>query len=156
MTDDKKFVYLPVELADQVESIGSDKVLSAVIEKYFEESMRDIKANLETLDDMVLQYKGLMSKAREEFRTASNDMVEKSYKTWEEFDAKTPVISRKVKAVCDELKPIHKSLTDLDTLINRLDFRHLERILDVVERVANMTPEAQKVMGFLIENWGGW
>ena len=150
---DKELVWLPKKLAEQVKSIESDAALNAMIDKHFTDSMSEIKAHLESLDDHVLQYKGLMAKAREAFKDASDDMVQKSYEVWEAFDEAAPSIRNKIDKVKSEVSPLAAEINQVNLELKSINTSQIERVLDLIERIGYLNDESKDMFRFLMNNF---
>jgi len=151
---DKKYVYIPASLADKVENlIDDEKMVDAAIEQYFADSMKEIRSQLESLDDFTTEYKGLMIAARKAFKTASDEAVEKSYQVWEAFDAAAPSTRKKIQEVRDELKPLKQDLGEIKTALDKIDVYRLGEILKLIRELNESTPETRSMLGFLMNNY---
>jgi len=151
----KRHVYVPAELAAKLEQTDDIAVMSAAVDEYFKNSVKEIAASLESLDNEVAIYKGLMAKARAEFRKASDEQIEQSYATWGEVDKQRPHIQAKVRALVSDLKPITDELNEINDLLNRMDLSRVERTLRLLEELRYAPGETKKMLAFLVANYKG-
>ncbi len=150
---EKRYIYVPAELAEKIEQADDIAVMGAAVDEYLKNSVKDIAGMLEDLDEQVMIYKGLMAKARSEFRKASDEQIEQSYVTWEEIDKKRPFVSKKVKALVDDLKPVTRELEEINDLLNRMDLSRIERALKLIDELSYAPAETKKMLAFLAENY---
>lgn len=150
---DKRYIYVPAELAAKIEQADDVAAMGAAVDEHFKNSVKDIAGLLESLDEEVLIYKGLMAKARAEFRKAADEQISQSYAMWEEVDKQRPSVHAKVKALVADLKPITSELKEIDDLLNRMDLSRIERTLKLINELSYAPDETKKMLAFLAVNY---
>jgi len=80
--EEREFVYVPKSLAKKIKELEDGKVKEDLILEYLDKSRKEVKANLETLEDDVIQYQGIMIKAKQTFEKAKNEQLTASYDLW--------------------------------------------------------------------------
>jgi septal ring factor EnvC (AmiA/AmiB activator) len=149
----KRYIYVPTELADKIEQADDIAVMSAAVDEYLKDSVKDIGEMLGVLDEEVQVYKGLMAKARVEFRKASQEQIEQSYATWEEVDKQRPRVQAKVKELVNDLKPLTDELNEINNLLNSMDLSRVERTLKLLNELQYAPDETKKMLVFLVANY---
>lgn len=136
--EDKELVWLPKKLATEINEIQDDKKKDLLIIKYIDESKREIQSNLESLDDDVIRYKGLMLKAKKAFEDAKNEQLKNSYELWESFDKELPKVSEKVRVLESKIAPLTSQVKELDESLNSLKSYQLKDFLDLVVKINDL------------------
>lgn len=150
---DKTYAWIPKELAERIEQYDDINQMSAAVDEYFENSSKEIASLLESLDEEVAQYKGLMAKKRAAFRKETEKQLEMSYKLWEELDEKRPWIQERVKSLAAELAPISKELERVDAQLKNLNTHRLKDAIDLVDRLSMLPERSKDMMSFLMNNY---
>lgn len=156
ITEEKDLIWLPKSLVKKIKDIEDTKTIEAEIYKYIEESKKDLRINLESLDDDVLLYKAYMIKAKNAFEAAKNEQLEASYALWEKFDTELYEVRKKVEKVKEVMNPIKQELEELKTLMNSVKTYDIEKLLEVIKTIATYLSydgDTAKVVRFLFENY---
>lgn len=152
--NDKKYINIPVALAEKIEAMSGDDVLmERAVDEYFQWSVSAIVANLESLDETVVQYKALNVKARNDFRVAALDMSKKSETVWDDWDRAMPRITSKIAKMRGELEPLKKNLDDINDVINKINTWDVERLLKTMHEVECASSGTLKIIAFLMDNY---
>ncbi len=153
---EKEYIYLPKDLVKKIKDLEDNKLIEQAIDEYFEETKRDLKVNLEEIDDRVLEYRGLMVKAKNEFKKAKEEQIEASYILWEEFDKEMPSIRTKIEALKNEISPITKELKELSIELNKVKTWEIKDLLEIVKEVSkylDYNNDTGNILKFLFENY---
>lgn len=148
--EEKELVWLPKDLAKKVESL---KDSDNFVLKYIEESKRDIKANLDSLDDEIVQYKGLMAKARSSFKEAKEDALEANYALWESFDNERKSLKAKAEQMVESLKPLTEELKKINEQLNNIHVYRFKEVIDVIDAFSNLYGDKREILEFLLKNY---
>ncbi len=156
-TEEKDLVWLPKSLVKKIKKAeeGGEDYENLVI-SYLDESNREVRNNLELLEEDVLQYRGLMVKAKQEFKKAKEEHLQASYEVWEEFDKELPSISEKVQKLTDEVKPIKEAADELKDTLNSISLYNLKELADVIEKISNYlsyNSETGKILKYLVKTY---
>ena len=149
MTNDRELVWLPAELAKQVEALNGDKPDELIL-SYIRKQEDSMQADIEAFDYVVLQYKGLCAKARQDFGKAADDITQQSYAVWEEFEKSLPSLESKVATITSALKPLESDVKAIGAAINEWDLNRIERALDIVKRINEMTDDEKSILRTMI------
>lgn len=149
--EEKDLVWLPKSLCKKIKELeDTDKFIL----DYIEESKKDIKLNIDSLDDEVLVYKGLMAKARTAFQEAKTEALEANYATWESFDKESKNISSKAIALKDSLGPLTQELEKINGLIDKVRTHRIDELISTIEKFNSLYGQNKEVFEFLLNNFG--
>ncbi len=137
MEEEKKYVYVTKSLADKIESAQSDRTKLTIIEDYIRESKNEIKSNLESLEEDVVIYKGLMIKAKEAFREVKEEQLTASYKVWEKFDEEMRSVSESVKIAKEKIIPLKKEIQEVNELLRECSTYNLKELLSIIKEISS-------------------
>ena len=155
--EDKEIVWLPKKLADKVKGYQEEgKPYENIILQYLDESKNEVKSNLETLDEDVLQYKALMVKAKNAFKEAKEEQLSQSYEIWEDFDKELVSVRSKVEEMKNTISPIKSEIEDIKKLLDGVSSWEIEKFLEVIKEVSNYLAyegDTAKILRFLFDNY---
>ena len=156
--ENKELVWLPKELAKKIQAINdpTSKLCEELIDKYLDDSRREVKSNLEALEEDVLSYRVLMVRAKNAFKEAKEEQIASSYDLWEKFEEEAPLIKDKVDTVIKELRPLKEDLHDIKELLSGINMIGIERLLEVVRAISGHVDSegnTGKMLKFLFENY---
>lgn len=155
--EEKDLVWLPKSLAEKVKQLEEGREQEKLVLTYLEESKSSLKADLETLDEDVAIYVGLMTKARQSFEKAKNEQLNSAYTTWEKFDEELGELRKKVKTVSEEVKPIKDELEQVNELLRQVHSWEINDLLKTVEALRGHLSgdrETAKILRFLYKTYG--
>lgn len=149
-TEETDYIRLPKRLIDQIKDLdNADKVIT----KYIEESKRDIKNNLDFLEDEVIAYKGSMAKTRIAFNEAKEEALAANYKIWENFEEDKKQIWNKSKEIVESLKPLTEELSKINRAIDGLNTYRLDELMKTIQAFSGLWGENKEMMEFLMKNY---
>jgi len=153
--EEKEFVWLPKSIAKKLKDIEKpESALSAeIINEYIKDVKTSMRVEVESLDEDVQIFKGLMIQARQRFEDAKNAQLEASYKLWEDFEAKLPGLEEKVDIAIRKLKPLEIKCNELSEIMQKIDSFKIERLAEAIAKLSTLYEENQKMVNFLICNY---
>lgn len=152
--EEKDLVWLPKSLAADIKALESPYQMQALIAEYIEESKRDVKLNLENLDDSLITYKAQMISARNKFEEAKNKELDANYAMWEKFEEERPKIQEKVKSLIAELQPLKDELNGLKKALEGIHTYDIEKLVELVKAINyNFHGETGEILKFLFNNY---
>lgn len=160
--DGKELIWVEKEFAERYKVLESDKskneqrckALDEYISKVSESSRSDFKANLETLEEDVAIYTGLMLKVKQAFGKAKDEALEASYALWEEFDKERPVVSKKISDVCELLDPLEKKLNSINDSLGKIRTYDIDRLIESMQKLNGLYGESRKMFDFVVNHFG--
>ena len=151
--DDKEFVYVPKWLARQLEDLETGAEQEKIILGYLDRSREEIRTNVESLEEDIVQYRGMMIQAKESFRKAKDEALESSYALWEKMDKEHSKIRTKVKEVKEFMSPLSKEIGDINSKLDKLSVYKVEKILELLEKIKNADPKTRDMVAFLLNEY---
>lgn len=161
-TDTKELIWVEKEFAERYKILESEKgknderckVLDEYILKISESSRKDFKANLETLEEDVAIYTGLMLKVKQAFGKAKDEALNASYALWEEFDKEKPKVSKKIADFCDMLDPLEKKLNSINEALGKIRTFNIDRLVESMEKLTGLYGESREMFDFVVNHFG--
>ena len=157
-TTEKDLVWVPKELADKVKAYNdpfSDEVV-ALMEKYIDQSKDEWKINLESLEEDLLMYRGLMVKTKKEFEATKKEQCSAAYELWEKIEADVPKTKEKIDNLIKLFDPLEKKLDRLNSSLAKIDTYQIERFAELVSKLDSILSckgQTNDMMVFLMENF---
>lgn len=161
MADNEELIWVDKEFAKRYNEIKTDKskrdeqvkVLNDYIETIKESSKKEFKANLESLEEDVAIYTGLMLKVKQAFNKAKDEQLLASYELWEKFDKEIPSIKAKTEKITQELKPLQHAVNELDELFSKVNAYQLKGVVDTIKELGNLYGTQKQMIDFLVANF---
>jgi hypothetical protein len=151
----KKYVslYLPASQADRLKALEEDGI-NNFVEEYMEQSKRDLKATMDSMDDEIIQYKAFMIDARKKFKAAKEAELEANWALWDEFEDQKKSLYNKAQQAAEQLKPLTEELEKIKGLMDGIDKWGIERFLEMLEKVKNHLYGGERnILEFLVKNY---
>lgn len=151
--NDKDLVWLPKSLVKEVKKLESDEELEKLILKHIEDSKLSITAELAELDDQVLMYRGLMVKARNEFKKAKDEELESFTAIWDHYEKDIKNIRQKVEEVKNALQPLKDEVAAVKGMMNEIYVYDFKTLIGVIREFSQLYGENKNMIEFLINNY---
>lgn len=151
--NDKDLVWLPKSLVKEVKKLESDEELEKLILKHIEDSKLSITAELAELDDQVLMYRGLMVKARNEFKKAKDEELESFTAIWDHYEKDIKNIRQKVEEVKNALQPLKNEVAAVKGMMNEIYVYDFKTLIGVIREFSQLYGENKNMIEFLINNY---
>lgn len=157
-TMDKDLVWVPKKLADEINAYKdpfSDEV-STLMEKYLDDSKNEWKISLESLEEDLLMYRGLMVKTKKEFEAAKNEQCSAAYELWEKIEKEVPKTEAKIDNLIKLFDPLEKKLDKLNNSLAKINTYQIERFSELVAKLDSILSckgQTNDMMVFLMENF---
>jgi cell division septum initiation protein DivIVA len=153
--ENKKYVslYLPEAMADKLKAMEQDGV-NAIMEEYIEQSKRDLKATMDSMDDEIIQYKAFMIDARKKFKAAKEAELEANWALWDEFEDQKKSLYNKAQEAADQLKPLTEELGKIALRMQSIKDWDIERFLKMLNAIKDhLYGEDRNILEFLVKNY---
>jgi hypothetical protein len=150
-SEEKEIVWLPKKLADKVKALeNSDNF----VDDYIEQSRTEIRANLDTFDSEIIEYRANMIKARKAFEIAKDEMIKASYEIWDKFQDDKKSLCSMATELTNGLLPLTNELKKINDMINGLDEYKIKGLVNLVKAFNNECyGENAKILKFLMDNY---
>jgi chromosome segregation ATPase len=155
MSKEKELVWLPNSLAKKIKKLEENEPIltTDLINEYFKDCKDELKANINSLDDDLVVFKGLMMAARKSFEEAKNTQINEMYDLWEKFDVQRSEIEKKISTITEELKPLKEKISELNESISKIDAHKIERLYKTIKEFNNLWDKDRKVLKYLLNNY---
>lgn len=137
-----------LQLLDEVEQISNEDVKSFI--KQFNESIDLLSENI---DSNVLDIRAKAQRVRDTYKKAVETEIEETDLLWENLDLTRSKIRKKVSESIVEVENLKDKVALLNKAIENIslyDYR-LEKTLDLVNRIAEMSEKEKELLTKLIE-----
>lgn len=152
--EEKDLVWLPKSVAARIKELEKASEQGDLVLEYVEQSKRDLKTSLESLEDDVIQYKAQMISARKKFEEAKNAELDANYAMWEKFDVEKSTLKRKVGDAVGELKPLVDELNNVKKLMGEIRSYDIENLVKLINQLnGNFYGETGNILKFLFDNY---
>ena len=157
-TVEKDLVWLPKDLCEKIKILEdpTSQECSDLIEQYIKDSKESYKMSLESLDEDLLIYRGLMMKVKKSFENASKVALAESYDLWEKYDEELPRTRGKIDNLLKLLEPLEHKLEYINKSINSINTYNIEKLVDLIqklENIINCSGKTSDLMMFLMDNY---
>lgn len=154
---EKDLVWVKKEQAIRFNAIQSDEERYKVFEEYIkdisEESKKDFAANLESLEEDVAIYTGLMLKVKQSFSKAKDEQLAASYELWEKFDKELPSVRDKTQKIIDTLRPLKAELQEIEKLIGNINLWNIDKLSESISNLSSLYGANKEMVEFLVKNF---
>ena len=159
--DNQELVWVDKEFAERLkvfETAANKRELEIeAFDEYIEgvkkTSVRDFKANFESLEEDVAVYKGLMLSVKQAFEKTKNEQLNASYELWEKFEADLPSVTKKTENIIKQLSPFVESLTKIKDLIAQIDVWGIDQLSESINMISSLHGENKEMFEFLVQNF---
>jgi DNA repair ATPase RecN len=145
MSREKKLVWLPKEIAEQVEFVKSPEQLKEIIDGYTDRVKGELDDQVQYMEDCIIQYKGFLLSAQKRFKTESNKMLEDAYNAWEEWDKKMPSLDKQVDKMLKRLEPLEEKINTVNQALRKLDFYELNKFVELLDKFEQMDDSTKQM-----------
>lgn len=150
-------IWVDEKQAEEYKKLHSDEEKYRWFEEYLaglkEETKKEFKANLESLEEDVAIYTGLMLKVKQSFEKAKNEQLSLSYSIWENFEKEMPSIKDNVDKIIDVLKPLEIKLKAINELLGNINTWNIEKVSKTITSFTELYGKNKEMFLFLIENF---
>ena len=148
MKEEKELVWLPKKLAKQIEGLENP---DNFVKEYIEESKREIKTNLDNLDDDIIQYKAAMITARQKFKEAKDGVLKANYEVWEKFEEDNKSLRKMTDVLLSQLRPIKNEVDEINQTLSKISTYQMKDLLELLQKIGyalqdNQTREVLKTL----------
>lgn len=159
--DNQELIWVDKKFAEQYKKLETEKdknekqskILDDYINKLSEQSKADFKANLESLEEDVAIYTGLMLKTKQAFGKAKDEALEASYALWEEFEKEKPKVSKKIEQFTELLTPFQKQLNDINTILSKINTFDIDKFIESLMKLTGLYGKSKEMFEFLVKNY---
>lgn len=155
---DEEIVWVPKQMAEEIKNLREGVTKEDLILSYIKLCKSDLQSQIESMDEDVIIFQGLMAKARQSFEKAKNEHLTAAYDLWESFDKDLPSTRKKVESMISSLGPLVEKLQEVDDLMRKIRSYDIEKLLALVNALSchfNHDGQTGKMLKFLFDNYTG-
>jgi hypothetical protein len=141
-----EYICVPKEIAKKYNNATSDNTKIEIIEDLTKKMKNEIEMSLSSLDDDVVQYKGMVLKYKKAFKEIYEDQAEKIYKTWEEIQNTLPKQDKLINKLKNELAPILEQIKKLSKVIENVNTYQLIRMSELIDKINDCDDKTKEVI----------
>lgn len=139
------------------------KLFDEYIIKHIDDVKRNMKQSVESLDEETLVFRASAIKYKQEFEEVARKIEDDSYGLWERVSERRSVLTEnfnktkeEVRKVSDEIGKVEDKFKELDKKLECLSPYRLEKLLEVLTMIENLSETKQKIFAFLLNNKEEW
>lgn len=144
-------IWVPEEIGKRYEQATGDGTKIDIIETLIQSMKNDVKMSLESFDDDVLAYKGMVLKYKKAFQEVYENQSEKIDQLWEDIQKTLPRQDDLIKQVKDSLVPILDCIEKLAKKVEHVNTYHLMRMVELIDKVNACDDKTKEVLLKVIE-----
>jgi archaellum component FlaC len=145
---EKEYTYVPKRL---VKLLQDSEDHEKIILEFIDESKREVRQNLESLDEDLLQYRAMMAKSKQAFREAKDEQCNAMYELWESYEPELGKVRKMASNLAKELAPIKNAVLDLQKTIDGVSTYSLEKMVEIVKQVGSMSDDEKDMFKMLLD-----
>jgi len=153
--EEKEYVYLDKRVAEKIKNLDSVEHQLEVIGNILEERKKDMRIDMENLDDDMLQFKAFSAKYRQELEKVYEEQQNKAYKLWEKYNKDFPKIQTALKPVLEEVNKLIDVIDELSKKLSVISSWEVERISNLFNILQNLSTKdagrIRKIVNILSE-----
>lgn len=154
IAEEKEIVWLPKELAEKVKGLDSKHAIDELVLSYIAEVKRDMHANIESMDEDLLMFKGMMARVRTDFKAAKDEHLKASYDIWENYASDIKELCHYVDTATKTLTPLKEELNSLKELMSGLQDYRVKDLCEMLTTFQkNLSGQNGDMLRFLMDNF---
>ena len=159
--DNKELIWVEKEFAEKFKILEKDaskneqriEALDEYMKTVSDKSKREFKSNLESLDEDVAIYTGLMLRVKQAFEKAKDEQLSASYALWEKFDAELPKVDEKIDTLIKTIQPLEEKINNLNDMLSKIQTYNIEKLVTAIKGASDLYGQDKKMFEFLIKNF---
>ncbi|MHB8362866.1 MAG: hypothetical protein ACYDBX_04585 [Patescibacteria group bacterium] len=153
LEETRDLVWLPKSLCELINTVQSEQIRRDAVLKYVDETKEYLKADINSFNEIILDYRVKMEVIKNEFEALKNKELQETYDIWEQFEKDIPKVRAFVEKLKAEIKPLHLLLNEIQELMQKLDKWSVEDLLETLEKINGMDSKTREIINFLFENY---
>ncbi len=150
MSEDKDLIWVTKEQAKIFNELESDTSKKELVDKLITERKIDIQDAIEGLDDDLIRLKSFAVTYKSELKKVYDEQNRALEELWETHDEKIYELKNKIKQLTPDFKEVENQINALNKIMNGISTYQIDKLIDVVHKVVNMSEADRKLMVDLI------
>ena len=143
-------LYVSKEKADEFKKLKGVIPDDDILQQYIDKTKSDIEIDLDNLDYDMLQYKATLSKWHKEMKSAYEELSDKGYNLWEEFDKNRPNFNKKMEQFLHAANPVKNVLTEINQNLTKINMWQIDKLLELIRTISMMSGKEKEMLQFLM------
>ena len=150
MSDNRELIWVAKGQAEMFKELNSEVSQNNFVDKLIKERKLDIQNSIENLDDDLLRLKSFGLTYKTELKKVYDEQEKVLEELWEEHDEKIYELKEKIKQLKPELEKVTSQIKEVSNALSGISTYSIEKLIDVVYKVNNMSEKDKKLMMDLI------
>ena len=150
MNDKTELIWVTKEQADTLKKLESDEGQKNFVDDLINRRKLDIQNSIELLDDDLLRLKAFTLNYKTELKKAYEEQDKALEDLWIAHDERIAESKKKIQQLKPELQEVKKQIDDVYKFMNGVSTYGIDKLLEIVHKVNNMSEEDKKLMSDLI------
>jgi len=150
MSDNRELIWVTKGQAEMFKELNSEVSQNNFVDKLIKERKLDIQNSIENLDDDLLRLKSFGLTYKTELKKVYDEQEKVLEELWEEHDEKIYELKNKITQLKPELEKATSQVKEVSNALSGISTYSIERLIDVVYKVNNMSEKDKKLMMDLI------
>jgi len=152
MTNEEGYEYtrIPKNIADLLTKAASRKEQEDIFFKAIADRKRDVKNDIEALDDDLLLFKAFGVKYQNELEKIYNDQYSKFEAVWEKLNA-SDMVYGKLKELESKTKQFKQDIESINNSIDHVSLYKIEKVIEIVDKFNRMSEDDKGIIKYLLE-----
>lgn len=155
---EQELIWVPKHIKEKYDEVQDKNQQDKIILDWLEQCRNDIHSHLETLDDDVLYFRGMMAKARQDFKKAKDEQLAQLGEIWEGYEVDISNLDKKINSAKERIGKLVDEVRKLKEVcepvfgLNR-ELAELSRNISTVHTMlAPYSPQA-KLLHFVLKEY---
>ena len=135
--DSERTEYVSMQVTKKValaiKELDDGHTKESVILQFIKDCKKDLQTEIESVDEDVLIFRGVLAKARQAFQQTRDEYLDSSYKIWEDSDKKLPIVKDKIQKLTNQLNPLKKELDEINKVLKSIDTFNIEKLVKFIK-----------------------
>jgi len=157
---EKELIWVSKDLADEYKALDSEQLQELMVRNIISAKKIDIEDELNGLDETVLRFKAACLIHKNALQKVYHEQANQLYALWEDMgDIESKIkkhateIADKAKAASCQIEVMSGNVSNLKKAVDGLAIYNLDRLTDLVEKVAHMDKATKEIFTFLVKNY---
>lgn len=147
---DQELIWVDKEQAKMFKTLDSQTNQKNFVDELISRRKIDIQGSIECLDDDLLRLKAFALTYKTELKKVYEEQDKALEDLWESHDTKIYELKNKIQQLKPELQEITKQIKEVSKVLDGVSTFSIDRLIDLVYKVNNMSNEDKKIMTDLI------
>jgi len=152
MTNEDTYEYtrIPKNIAEELTKAASRKGQEDIFFKAIADRKRDVKNQIEVLDDDLLLFKAFGVKYQNELEKIYNDQYSKFEDVWDKLNA-SDMVYGKLKELESKTKQFKQDIESINNSIDHVSMYKIEKVIEIVDKFNRMSEDDKGIIKYLLE-----